>query len=120
MFDQRPFKRTDRVSDKVRLAISEVLLKDIVVIDTGLITITRVVVSKDLRYAKVFFSHIQTKLNSSELEAKLNQNKSRIRYYMGNKLEAQYVPQINFIFDRKYEKSTKIDNLLNKIKKSDK
>ena len=120
MFDQRPFKRTDRVSDKVRLAISEVLLKDIVIINTGLITITRVTMSKDLRYAKIFFSHIHTKLNSSELEARLNQNKSKIRYYMGNKLEAQYVPQINFIFDKKYEKSTRIDNLLSKIKKSDK
>ena len=29
MFNQRPFKRSDRVSDEVRLAISEVLLKNI-------------------------------------------------------------------------------------------
>ena len=120
MFDQRPFKRTDRFSDKVRLAISEVLLKNISVLDIGLITVTRVSMSKDLRYAKIFFSHINTGLISSDIEKKLNQNKSKIRYYMGNKLEAQYVPQINFIFDKKYEKSARIDDLLSKLKKNNK
>ena len=50
MFDQRPFNRADRVSDKVRLAISEILLKN-PVLNTGLITITKVSMSKDLRYA---------------------------------------------------------------------
>ena len=118
MLDQRPFKRTDRVSDEVRLIISEVLLKNVSISNTGLITITRVTMSKDLRYAKIFFSHINTESSSVDLERKLNQIKSKIRYYMGKKLEAQYVPQIHFQFDKKYEKSTRIDDLLSKVKKN--
>ena len=118
MFDQRPFSRTDRVSDKVRLAVSEVLLKNVSIVNTGLITITKVTISKDLRYAKVFFSHIDTMLSDIELEKKLNQNKSTIRYHIGTKLEAQYVPQIRFEFDKRYAKSARIEDLLNKVKKN--
>ncbi len=118
MFDQqRPFNRVDRVSDKVRHVISEVLLKNPILV-TGLITITKVTMSKDLRFAKVFFSHIDTDLSSDELEKKLNQSKSKIRYHVGKKLDAQYVPQINFQFDKKYAKSARIEDLLSKVKKN--
>mgnify|MGYP003956785653 FL=1 len=120
MFNNRPFKRSDRVSDKIRLAISEILLKNISISNSGLITITKVDVSKDLRYAKIFFSHINTGFTSEDLEKKLNQNKSKIRYHMGNSLAAQYVPQINFKFDKRYDKSNRIENLLNKVNKHDK
>ena len=119
MFNQRPFKRSDRVSDKVRLAISEILLKNISISNSGLITVTKVSMSKDLRYAKIFFSHIDTEFSSEELEKKLNQNKSKIRYYMGNKLETQYVPNISFEFDKRHAKSNRIDNLLKKVNKKD-
>lgn len=116
MFDQqRPFNRTDRVSDKVRHSISEVILKN-PILSKGLITITKVTMSKDLRYAKVFFSHIDTDLENSDLEKKLNQNKSKIKYLMGLNLGAQYVPKINFYFDEKYAKSARIENLLNKVR----
>ena len=120
MFNQRPFKRSDRVSDEVRLAVSEVLLKNISILKDGLITITRVDMSKDLRYAKVFFSHINTGVSSEDLEKKLNYSKSKIRYYVGNLLETQYVPRINFEFDKKYEKSARIESLLNKVNKKNK
>ena len=39
---------------------------------------------------------------------------------MGNSLAAQYVPQINFKFDKRYDKSNRIENLLNKVNKHDK
>ena len=120
MFNQRPFKRSDRVSEEVRIAISEVLLKNISLLNSGLITITNVDVSRDLRYARVYFSHIDTGLTSKELEKKLNQNKGKIRYHLGNLIDVQYVPRINFLFDKEYEKSTKIENILNKINKEDK
>ena len=74
--------------------------------------------SRDLRYAKVYFSHIDTEFSSEELEKKLNQNKSKIRYHVGNLVNAQYVPLITFMFDKKYEKSARIENILNKIKKN--
>ena len=76
--------------------------------------------SRDLRYAKVFFSHIDTGLTSVELGKKLNQNKKKIRYYMGNNLETQYVPQINFEFDERYAKSNRIEKILNKVNKKNK
>ena len=120
MFDQRPFKRSDRVADKVRLAISEILLKNVSISSSGLITITKVNMSRDLRYAKIFFSHINTGLTTEELEKKLSLNKKRIRYYMGNNLETQYVPQIHFEFDQNHAKSARIENLLNKVNKNNK
>ena len=117
MFNQRPFKRSDRVADKVKLTISEILLKNISISNKGLVTITKVSMSRDLRYAKIFFSHIGTGMSSEDLEKKLNQNKRKIRYYMGNNLETQYVPEINFKFDTKYDKSNRIENLLHKVNK---
>ena len=113
----RPFKRSDRVGDKVRLSISEILLKNIIISNSGLITITRVDMSRDLRYAKIFFSHIDTNLSTTDLEKKLNQNKNKIRYYLGNSLGTKHVPSIDFKFDKKYEKANRIENLISKVKK---
>ena len=76
--------------------------------------------SRDLRYAKIFFSHINTGLTTEELEKKLNLNKNQIRYYMGNNLETQYVPRINFKFDERSAKSNRIEKLLNKVNKKNK
>ena len=117
MFNQRPFKRSDRLSDEVKSVIANILLKDIYISKNGLITITKVDMSRDLRYAKIFFSHIDTEFTSEELEKKLNQNKNKIRYHMGNNLKTQYVPQINFKFDERYAKSARIEKLLNKVNK---
>ena len=117
MFNQRPFKRSDRLSEEVRLAVSEVLLKNINISSKGLITITNVDMSSDLRYARIYFSHIDTEFNSEEIEKKLNQNRSKIRYYIGNLIDVQYVPRINFAFDKKYEKSTRIETILSDINK---
>ena len=117
MFNQRPFKRSDRLSDEVKSVISDILLKDIYISKNGLITITKVDMSRDLRYAKIFFSHIDTGFTSEELEKKLNQNKKKIRYHMGNNLKTQYVPQINFKFDERYAKSARIERILNKVNK---
>ena len=117
MLNQRPFKRSDRISEEVRVAISEVLLKNISITTNGLITITNVDMSRDLRYAKVYFSHIDTGFSSENLEKILNQNKSKIRYHLGSLIDVQYVPRVNFFFDKNYEKSTKIENILNNINK---
>lgn len=118
MFNQRPFKRSDRVADKVRIIISDILLKNISLVKKGLITITKVNVSRDLRYARIFFSHINTEYSTNELQEILNQNKNKIRYYMGNTLENKHVPQIEFKFDERYAKSNRIEELLNKTRKN--
>ena len=120
MFNQRPFKRSDRVADKVRLTIAEILLKNILISNQGLITITKVNMSRDLRYGKIFFSHIGTEFNSEELEKKLNHNKNKIRYYMGGNLAIKHVPEIHFEFDVRYDKADKIENLLNVLNKKSK
>jgi len=117
LFNDRPFKRSERVSDKIRIAISDVLLKNISICNKGLITVTNVVISKDLRYSKIFFTNIDTEIESSEIQKKLNQNKNKIRYHMGKLLDAQYVPNIRFEFDKQYAKTNKIENLLNRMNK---
>ena len=96
MFNQRPFKRSERIGDKIKIIISDILLKNINIINKGLITITKVDISRDLRYAKIFFSHIDTNHSSEELQIILNENKNKIKFYLGNNLDNKYVPEIEF------------------------
>ena len=77
---ERPYSRPDRVADSIKSILGEIFINKLFIEQNGIITITNVSVSRDLRYAKVFFSHIDTVLENSELEKKLNQNKSKIKY----------------------------------------
>lgn len=88
--------------------------------NNAFITISKVEVSPDLGYAKVFVSLLQSK-NSSEMMAILEFQKKAIRHELALKIRKQVrvIPELNFILDDSLDYVFHMEKVFKEIKKKD-
>ena len=80
------------------------------------ITVTNVVLSKDLRYAKVYFTSLGHEEEKDEILEALTKASRRIQKDIANRLKnMRYVPLLSFHFDLSIQKGNKMLNLLDKV-----
>ena len=119
MFSKKPYKRSERMSDEIRSILGNIFIANIQIQDAGLLTVSKVEVTSDLRLAKVFISLLNSKKPSNEVIDYLKHRRKVIRYHLGNKLNAKFVPDLRFYYDDSLKKAEKIGALLNKIRKNE-
>ena len=78
-----------------------------------MISVVLVDVSDDLRYAKIYLS-IYNNDDIDLIIKEINKKKNAIKFKMGNKLKAKYVPEIFFLKSDEYAYIDKMNNLINK------
>ncbi len=108
-------KRLSRVGETVRAEISEMILRDLKDPRIGLVTITDVVMSPDLRQARVYFSRIGTKEESEESLVGLTKAAGFIRRELGRRLKLKFAPELRFLHDDSLETGARISDLLREI-----
>tara|TARA_Y100001970_G_C14095567_1_gene782473 strand:+ start:591 stop:944 length:354 start_codon:yes stop_codon:yes gene_type:complete len=114
--DNFQFKRSDRVNHEIKDIISNVLTSVVNVEGSGLITVTEVKTSQNLRFSKIYISFMNNELDKEEIVLSMNRNIKEYRYHLGKKLQLKYVPQIKFYYDNTYEEMEHIATLINKSK----
>lgn len=111
-------KRTDRLNSLLKEVISEVIRKDVRNPHvTGLITVTRVSISKDLRHAKVFISVIGSEQDKIETIEALNSAAGFIAVQSSQQVVMRFFPELVFKLDDSVEKHMRIEEILHKISK---
>lgn len=106
-------ERTDRIEEEIKKIVSVVIdreLKDPRL--NGLISVTKVTVSKDLKYCKIFVSMLGTKDNDAAMKA-LESSAGYIRREVGSKIRMHTTPEIKFEFDDSMEYGAHIQNIIN-------
>ena len=118
MYSKKPYKRSERMSDEIRSILGGIFISEIQIQDSGLLTVSKVEVTSDLRLAKIFISLLSSKKSPEEIIDYLKHNRKLIRYHLGNKLNAKFVPDLRFYYDDSLKKAEKIGTLLNEIRKN--
>lgn len=106
--------RTRKVSEVIRREVGDFLNRERLDGISGLLTITAVETSPDLRHAKVYFSVVGQQ--ESEVLEILRRNLYEIQGILNRKLEMKIVPRINFFPDTSGEYAEHIRRLLSEIK----
>jgi ribosome-binding factor A len=88
----RPFRRADRVSHEVLKIISEAILFEVKDPRLKGITVLRVDVSGDLRFAKVFYES-----REPNVEKGLESAKGFLRSVVARELNIKFVPELQFV-----------------------
>ncbi len=114
------FKRAERVADAIRKEISDILLKEISDPRIGMVTITDVKLSEDLRQAKVFFVQMGKDTGSHAVQESLQKASGFMKRELGRRLKLRYIPQIHFFYDASFEYGSRIDRLLGEVRKEEK
>jgi len=83
----------------------------------GIITINYIILSKDLRYAKVYIFSLNN-LSVQNTVLILNKSSSYLRNQLSKKLNLNFIPKINFYYDKSILLNNRINNLLNKNEKN--
>ncbi len=113
-----PYKRSQRVSDLLREEIADIIIHKLKDPRIGFITVTGVDVTDDLKMSVVFLSVLKEEDKKPTLEI-LNSAKSFIRSELSKRLKMKFIPSVEFRLDPSIEYGSKIDKLLDEIRKKD-
>ena len=94
-------------------------ISDIHISEAGLLTVTNVNITSDLKVAKVYVSFLGNKRTVDELLQILIGKRKLIRYYVGLQVELKYIPELRFYHDDTMKNAEKIDKLINIINQDD-
>ena len=110
-------QRSNQVAEELRKIISLILLEDLSDPRMGFITITRIELTDDLRFARVFYSVLGDDAQKESTRETLEENAGFIRRLAVERINMKYAMDIKFEVDKSIEHSFHIDELLKKIKK---
>tara|TARA_Y100000817_G_scaffold92287_1_gene71903 strand:- start:4774 stop:5079 length:306 start_codon:yes stop_codon:yes gene_type:complete len=97
--------------------LNDIFLKELQLSSLGFITIKEVVLTKDLKIAKIYISSINSKLKNKDIIKYFIKNKKLIRGFLGKEIKSKNVPDLRFFYDDTNDLAENIDKLLNEIKK---
>ncbi len=111
--------RCDRVAEVIRREVSLIIHDKLKDPRLGFITITRVELTQDLRFAKIFFSVLGKEEDYKKTKAALNSALGLVRSLVAQRLNLRFAPEIVFREDRSSEYSVRIEEILNEIREKD-
>ena len=112
-------QRSDQVAEELRKIISMIFLEDLDDSRMGFVTITRIELTDDLRYAKIFYSVLGSQEQKLSAEAAIEENTRFIKKLAIERINMRYAMEMKFERDKSIEHSFQIDEILKKIKKSE-
>jgi len=111
-------RRSERVAEAIRRLAGEIIhtqLKDPRI--NGLVTVTRVEMAPDLKFAKIYYTTMCEDKKKKLLACGLRSAKSYIRKRIAEELELRYAPNIALEIDETIEHSDRINEILHKLNK---
>ena len=110
-------QRPERVQEALRQELSRIVQNDIKDPRLGFLTITKVELTKDLRYAKVYFSVLGESKDKYLALKGLNSAKGYIKGLLSDRIKLRFMPEIAFKIDESLEHTKAIYDILDKLKK---
>lgn len=108
--------RVEKVEALIKHAISDILLHEISDPRIGFVTITKVLVAKDLKTAKVYYSIFGSDDENKKTQEGLKSATGYIKKIIGQNLKLRFTPEIIFFLDDSPAKAIEMDKLFEKLK----
>lgn len=113
-----PSYKIAKISSDMARVISEIIFNDARDNILKSITITGCKVSRDLSYAKVYFTSL-SEIDKNALVKEVNEASSFIRTEVANKLDIRHTPILEFVYDDSIEYANRIENIIKEIHEND-
>src|SRR5262245_874880 len=105
-------RRTDRVAEELQHLVADLLLREIKDPRIGLVTVTGVKVSPDLRHARVYFSTLGDDHQRAQSLRGLTSAAGFVRTQVARRLNLRVAPEIVFELDDSLEQADRVARLL--------
>ena len=101
-----------RVGGRIRLILSELLLREVADPRLYNITITEVELDPELQYARVFVNALGDEERQAEILAGLEHAKGFLRREVGSRVRLRKTPELHFLWDHRPERVERINEIL--------
>ena len=108
-------ERTERIEEEVKKIAGNIIDRDLK--DprlSGIISVTKVYVSRDLKFCKIFVSMLGTKDEKEAMDA-LKSSAGYIRREIGNGIRMHSTPEVKFEMDDSMAYGEKIQSIINTL-----
>ena len=116
----KEFSRTSRIGEVIMRELAQMIQQEVSDPRVGMVTVSHVEVTSDLRYAKVYI----TRLNETESEedvkeciAGLTNAAGFLKRGIAKRVEIRTVPELKFYYDKSLEHGFHMDELIAKANK---
>lgn len=109
-------------AERVRHAIQQIVAAELERMadpGLGLVTITDVTVTPDLRHAKVFYTVYGSDVTEASTKDALKRATGHLRTVVAQQVRMRYVPQIEFVADPIPQRAAKIEGLLAGLRRTE-
>lgn len=108
--------RMGRIDEELKKELSQIISYELKNPDaTGMISVTRVKITPDLKYAKVYISMLNSNSKEKTIEA-LKKSSGYMRSQLAKRVNLRITPELVFEEDDSMEYGMKIDSILKDLK----
>ena len=111
----REYKRAERIGELIRRAVAPLLSELARGHGDGLLSVTSVTVSPDLKNATVFVSCLQPQGDARELIRELMRHAGAVRQQVAQATALRFVPSIAIRYDSSMEDAARMNRLLDSL-----
>jgi len=110
-------RRIEQLNEQLKEELANLIIRE-VPLENGLITVSYVICSPDLKYARVAISVLPEKFAGTAL-AGLRKHNSIFSQNLRHKLRIRQIPKFNWILDTTESKAAVIENIIKQIKEEE-
>jgi ribosome-binding factor A len=112
--------RKERLAERIKQLIGELVLSQTKDPRIGLVTITSVRVAPDFSTAKVYFTVMGDDAARAETRKGLESAKNFLKKTVGQELKLRQVPELRFEYDDVLDRAMRIDETIQEIRRDEK
>ncbi|MBE8221405.1 MAG: 30S ribosome-binding factor RbfA [Bdellovibrionales bacterium] len=112
--------RIEKVNKEVKQLVSSYIIQNLSSNFSVIISVNNVIVSRDLRGAKIFVSFLNKDLNLKNKEeqdyvAQIQKHASDIQFYISKRLRMKFNPKLTFFLDDSIQEQISVQSLLDSL-----
>lgn len=108
-------RRQQQMAEFLRVEISEIIHRELKDPRLGIVSVTQVDVSPDMRYAKVHISELGTAEEREEAVKALGGAAGFVRHLLKPRMRTRHIPEISFKLDSSMEYAETMARVLNEL-----
>ncbi len=116
----REFSRTSRIGEVIMRELAQMIQHEVSDPRVGMVTVSHVDVTSDLKYAKVFVTRlngVESEQDVSECIAGLTNAAGFLKRGIAKRVEIRTIPELRFHYDKSLEHGFHMDELIAKANK---
>lgn len=112
-------KRQDRVRELIKRELGEILRRELSVNQVGIVSITDVDLSPDLRHARIFLSFVGTPSQRETATQMVESYRLRFQSMLAQSVILKYAPQLRFETDAAVERGNRVLDILDELERDE-